>query len=218
MSCPIGQVRDVSRDGFRLRCEKKPRLRVGEVHEVVLRAGGKQVRVASRVQWVRRVGIWPPAYEAGFAIIDARAGVGEAVLQFGQFGCVSDRAAPSASRADPKPKPPPPPPWEGQPTSQGQTPGDEDAAQRSYEIPDEDLSASVEIEDLYELLEVPPDADSEAIKASYRRLARQHHPDHNTSPDADAMFARLSSAYAVLRDDQRRKWYDEMRRGGGAAA
>jgi len=66
-------------------------------------------------------------------------------------------------------------------------------------------------QDLYELLGVSRDADGDAIKKAYRRLARQYHPDVNPDPEAQERFKEISLAYEVLSDPQKRASYD---RGG----
>jgi len=65
--------------------------------------------------------------------------------------------------------------------------------------------------DLYEVLGVSRNADADAIKAAYRKLARKLHPDVN--PDdaaAEERFKEVSEAYAVLSDAKRRRDYDEF--------
>jgi molecular chaperone DnaJ len=66
-------------------------------------------------------------------------------------------------------------------------------------------------QDLYELLGVDRDADGDAIKKAYRRLARQLHPDVNPDPDSQERFKAVTHAYEVLSDPQKRTAYD---RGG----
>lgn len=66
-------------------------------------------------------------------------------------------------------------------------------------------------QDPYELLGVARDADADAIKKAYRRLARQYHPDVNPDPEAQERFKEISRAYEVLSDPQKRASYD---RGG----
>lgn len=66
--------------------------------------------------------------------------------------------------------------------------------------------------DLYQILEVSPGADLSEIKKSYRRLAKQYHPDRNPdNPDAERMFKELCGAYEILSDEEKRKKYDADR-------
>lgn len=66
---------------------------------------------------------------------------------------------------------------------------------------------------LYEVLGLRAGATGREIKAAYRRLARERHPDVATAPGAAAEFVRLHDAYATLSDPDSRARYD----GGGAA-
>ena len=66
-------------------------------------------------------------------------------------------------------------------------------------------------QDLYDILGVSRDADADAIKKAYRRLARQHHPDVNPDPASQERFGEVSRAYEVLSAPQKRAAYD---RGG----
>ncbi len=62
--------------------------------------------------------------------------------------------------------------------------------------------------DYYELLQVSPKADPEVIEAAYRRLALKYHPDHNPLPEAALRMQALNTAYAALKDPERRAEYD----------
>jgi molecular chaperone DnaJ len=64
------------------------------------------------------------------------------------------------------------------------------------------------VSDHYEVLGVSRDASQDEIKKSYRRLARQLHPDVNPSPDAAERFKLVTHAYDVLSDPQQRRQYD----------
>ena len=62
-------------------------------------------------------------------------------------------------------------------------------------------------EDLYEALQVSPNADTETIGRVFRHLAKRYHPDNLSSGDADH-FQRLLEAYRVLSDPEQRAAYD----------
>ena len=60
----------------------------------------------------------------------------------------------------------------------------------------------------YELLQVSADADFDAIKHSYRELAKIWHPDSSHDPKATDIFQKLSIAYDTLGTPQNRLIYD----------
>jgi molecular chaperone DnaJ len=65
--------------------------------------------------------------------------------------------------------------------------------------------------DYYELLQVARSADPATIKAAYRKLAMECHPDRNGGcTDAEAKFKALSEAYDCLKDPQKRAAYDRF--------
>ncbi|MCC6188976.1 MAG: SUMF1/EgtB/PvdO family nonheme iron enzyme [Anaerolineales bacterium] len=66
----------------------------------------------------------------------------------------------------------------------------------------------------YELLDVPPDASEEQIKAAYRILVQLHHPDRLQQVSAavrqyaEERLKKINAAYHALGDPQRRAAYD----------
>ena len=52
--------------------------------------------------------------------------------------------------------------------------------------------------DCYQLLELRAGASFAEIKASYRRLARQYHPDLNPNQQAAVKFIAITEAYKLL--------------------
>lgn len=73
--------------------------------------------------------------------------------------------------------------------------------------------------DYYELLGVARDADGEAIKKAYRKLALQHHPDRNGgSKESEERFKEVTEAYEVLRDPEKRASYDRYGHAGSSAS
>ena len=65
------------------------------------------------------------------------------------------------------------------------------------------------MEDHYRILGVSHDATQDQIKKSYRRLAKEYHPDKNAgNKRAEEKFKKISEAYSVLSDEQKRAEYD----------
>jgi len=62
--------------------------------------------------------------------------------------------------------------------------------------------------DYYEVLGVARDADEQAIRDAFRKLALRYHPDRNKDPDATERFKEIAAAYAVLSDPAKRAAYD----------
>ena len=65
-------------------------------------------------------------------------------------------------------------------------------------------------EDPYKVLGVPRDAPDEEIRSTYRKLAKQLHPDLNpvNKASAEERFKKVSSAYDIIGDPVKRKQYD----------
>ncbi|CAI9113964.1 OLC1v1037526C1 [Oldenlandia corymbosa var. corymbosa] len=72
--------------------------------------------------------------------------------------------------------------------------------------------------DYYSTLGVPKSASNKEIKAAYRKLARQYHPDVNKEPGATEKFKEISAAYEVLSDDKKRALYDQYGEAGVKSA
>ncbi len=63
--------------------------------------------------------------------------------------------------------------------------------------------------DYYKILGLNKNASEENIKKSYRKLAMKYHPDHTKGDkSAEEQFKKISEAYAVLSDKEKRKQYD----------
>lgn len=72
--------------------------------------------------------------------------------------------------------------------------------------------------DYYRILGVSSDATAKEITSTYRKLARQLHPDANPGDEAsEERFKQISAAYEVIGDVEKRKRYDEVRAMGPMA-
>ncbi|XP_028553310.1 dnaJ homolog subfamily B member 6 isoform X2 [Dendrobium catenatum] len=65
--------------------------------------------------------------------------------------------------------------------------------------------------DYYKILQVDRNAKDDDLKKAYRKLAMKWHPDKNPNnkKEAEAKFKRISEAYEVLSDPQKRAVYDQ---------
>lgn len=64
---------------------------------------------------------------------------------------------------------------------------------------------------LYDILGVSPSSSDDEIKKAYKKLARRYHPDRNpNNPIAENAFKDIVEAYDVLKDENKRKAYDQI--------
>jgi molecular chaperone DnaJ len=72
--------------------------------------------------------------------------------------------------------------------------------------------------DFYKVLGVGKDVSDAELKKTYRKLARQYHPDSNSGDEkAESRFKEISEAYSVLSDSEQRAEYDQVRAMGSGA-
>jgi len=72
--------------------------------------------------------------------------------------------------------------------------------------------------DYYEVLSVSRDCSDQELKAAYRKLAMEFHPDRNSAPGAEDKFKQASEAYQVLSDPDKRAAYDRFGHAGVSGA
>ena len=66
------------------------------------------------------------------------------------------------------------------------------------------------LRDYYKILEVPREANAEAIKRAYRKLVLAYHPDRNDDPDAHRVFFLIHEAYQILGNPEKRVNYNYL--------
>lgn len=65
-------------------------------------------------------------------------------------------------------------------------------------------------QDYYKVLQVPPEASKEVIRAAYKRLSKIYHPDVNQDRNAQEMMSQINVAFSVLGDEKKRREYHEL--------
>lgn len=68
----------------------------------------------------------------------------------------------------------------------------------------------MKFKDYYQIMGLSRDAKQDEIKRSYRKLARQFHPDVSKEKDAESKFKDVNEAYEVLKDTEKRAAYDRL--------
>jgi hypothetical protein len=189
LSCyPLGNVIDLSASGMRVRCKGRPPVKRGSSDHFALQSGMQKLKVLGQVVWVRRKSLRMGVWEFGVHFTDQRAGLRTALINLAQYGFVS-----GAPVADGRGGDIPPP----SPGGSKKRPG---------------VSAGIEVDDLYAVLGVPPEANDEQVRAAYRTLARALHPDVCKAAGAAERFALVGRAYSVLKDPKERQRYDDLLR------
>lgn len=89
------------------------------------------------------------------------------------------------------------------------------AADKKAEEMKEEINAYLKKKDYYDILGVSKNAEEPEIKKAYKKLALRFHPDKNGTigtnffiPGSKEVFNKVSNAYTVLTDKDKRASYD----------
>ncbi|MDD6087898.1 MAG: DnaJ C-terminal domain-containing protein [Desulfovibrionaceae bacterium] len=70
---------------------------------------------------------------------------------------------------------------------------------------------AAEYKDYYKILNVSRTANKDEIGRAFKRLAKKYHPDLNQNdPKAEEKFKEINEAYEVLKDEEKRRLYDQL--------
>lgn len=92
LSCPIGEVADISASGMRIRCASRPPLSKGQIEHFTVAAGGRQLQVAAEVVWIRRPGLRSRTWHVGVRFSDQRPALRRLMEHLGEFGFFPESA------------------------------------------------------------------------------------------------------------------------------
>ncbi len=203
VSCPLGEVLDLSASGMGVRCEGKPPVEEGQSVAIWLKTGRKKLTLQARV--ARKTRISRKEVHLGLEFVCLPPGMDRVLEKLARLGFLPTEnkgSGASHGSAGPGGIPggiPGGAPGSGQTSTQGRHAGHTPRIRVGIHLPDH-----------YAAMGLDGDAGEDDIRAAFRKLAAQYHPDVNKSPDAVDRFVAIQQAYEVLRDPRRRREYDAL--------
>ncbi len=195
LSCSLGRVSDVSRTGAQVVSPDAPPVKEGQHVSIRIVAGGKKIVLSAEVVRIRRPKLMAKERLIGLRFVGTTRAHEQALENLGRFGTFmpgADQGVDGSSTGV---------------SSTGATPPHDPT---STSVPS-DACITMELPDLYAILDAPPDATQEQLRAAFRRLAAQLHPDVNPDPGAHERFQEVVQAWHILGDAELRKRFDERR-------
>lgn len=193
--CALGRVADISRTGARVVCDGAPPIKQGQVVSIRLVAGGKKLTLSAEVIRVRRPRLMGKVRSIGLKFVGLTQKHEQALENLGKFGTFmpgSDAGSVSSSESDVR------------------APGADASA---HDSPSESFAPalSIELPDLYAILDAPMTASHDELHAAFRKLVSILHPDVNPDPEAHERFQEVVSAWQILGDPDLRARFDLRR-------
>ncbi|MEM6459112.1 MAG: DUF4380 domain-containing protein [Planctomycetota bacterium] len=174
VTCPLGEVVDLSGTGVRVAVAGRCPLKVGQAVNLPLQTPNGRMTLASRVVWRKRAGLLGGCV-LGLDFVGIKPNQSVVLATIARFGFVAASDVKSA---------------------RGSSAAAADGPQR--------IEADLAMAPYFEKLELTPEASAEQVKDAYRKLARQYHPDVAPGPENQAKFVELREAYQLLSDHLRR--------------
>ena len=179
LTCPLGDVYDLSATGIRLRGKGRCKLSVGQAVAVTLQAPQGALTLQAKVVRIQRQGL--RSYDVGMQFIGITAGTARALKTLAEFGFVSGRG----------------------PASSGPSARGTSGAPPQDTTAPKNVIANAKLEKARQLLKLGPTPTAAELKAAYRKMAREHHPDVRPGPEANQLFSDIAEAYQTLRNAMR---------------
>ncbi|MEX0776519.1 MAG: DnaJ domain-containing protein [Phycisphaeraceae bacterium] len=195
LTCPFGDLSDLSVSGMRVTCPGKPAVSLGGVLEFVIRSDQQQLRIMGRIVRLRRLGF--KSFDMGVRFLAPTEAQIRALEMLGRFGFVAGSGSGGGSGG-------------GNGGGGGSHRTKRGQAENS---PQAATQVSATIPDFYKLLGVERDAAADELRQAYHALAQRFHPDHNADGDAARQFQLIHEAYTLLKDHARRDAYDALLQG-----
>lgn len=180
--CALGEVLDISARGMRVICTGKPPVASGGVMPISLKFSDGSLQLHTQVRWCKRRGL--KRYEIGLQFLQLKPGMPKVLEAIARFG-----TAQAARHMDDC---------------------EEQKAHHNKQQNKQPTQVEAALPNYYRVLGIEPDATTDQIKASYRRLATKCHPDRSNKADAMQRFQMINEAYHVLVDVKRRETYSRM--------
>lgn len=177
VTCPLGEVVDLSASGMRVAGRGRSPLPVGATAALKLHFPGGKLAISVEVVWRKRRKLL--RYEMGLRFVHLTPSRRAALAALAEFGFI--------------------------PTQDGAKKATGPSA----------VTATVDLPDYYQILGLTASATASEIKAAFRQLAKQYHPDTSSLTDAAGKFHKVHAAYEVLSDPEQRQAYDTARAMGG---
>ncbi len=185
VSCPLGDLLDLSGTGMRVGVKGRCVIKVGQAVPLKLQTPSGSVRVRARAVWRRRTGLFGN-YELGFNFEGITHAQTVALATIARFGFItSDNVKTAQSSMDER--------------------AGRSAKQRGPKacVTPPVVEASILLREYYERLGLKDGASAADVKQAYHQLARQYHPDMAPGDENKKRFLEIREAYDLIDDHLR---------------